>query len=315
MQRGITCLDPIRVGHWTNYKAQTGCTAIICPGAVAGVDVRGAAPGTRETDLLRGYNLVECVHAIMLSGGSAYGLDAASGAMQYLEENRIGLDVGVGVVPIVPSAVLFDLGVGDAAVRPGRLEGYAACEAATDSAKLRGRVGAGAGATIGKAFGMQHAMLGGFGSSFVELSLGVCLAALVVVNAFGDVYEHRTGRFIAGAQIDGRITPCIDKLSELPSAAAFNNTTLGIIATNAVLTREQANKLAAQAHNGFALSIRPVHTCMDGDTIFSLSTSKVKTDSLLQLYSAAAEVMAFAVEDAALAANKLTEAGLTNPHI
>ncbi len=307
MQRGLTSLDPIRVGHWSNEEARTGCTVIICPGAVAGVDVRGAAPGTRETDLLRGYNLVECVHAIMLSGGSAYGLDAASGAMQYLEERGIGLDVGVGVVPIVPAAVLFDLGVGNADIRPGRAQGYAACKAASANAQLRGRIGAGTGATIGKAFGMQHAVYGGLGSSYVELPYGVCLAALAVVNAFGDVYEHSTGRLLAGAQTDGMFTPCIERLSELSPMSGFTNTTLGIIATNAILTREQANKLASQAHNGFALSIRPVHTCMDGDTIFSLSTSRVKVNSLFPLYAAAAEVMALAVEDAARAAKEAPE--------
>lgn len=299
LERGITAIEGILVGHWTNEEAKTGCTAILCPnGAVAGVDVRGAAPGTRETDLLRGHNLVERIHAVMLCGGSAYGLDAASGAMQYLEERGIGLNVGVGVVPIVPAAVLFDLAVGSSSIRPGKKEGYLACAAASSDAALSGRVGAGTGATVGKSFGMEYSMPGGMGSSCIELPGGVLVAALAVVNAVGDIYDHHTGTLLAAAKKDGRLVPCMDHLNELSEVLAGTNTTLGVIATNAMLTREEANKMAAIAHDGFALSIRPVHTMMDGDTIFALSTGQHKQFSFQALLAAAAEAMALAVEHA-----------------
>ncbi len=299
LERGITAIHGILVGHWTSEEAKTGCTAILCPeGAVAGVDVRGAAPGTRETDLLRGYNLVDRIHAVMLCGGSAYGLDAASGAMQYLEEKGIGIDVGVGVVPIVPAAVLFDLAVGSSSVRPGKEEGYSACAVASSDAALFGRVGAGTGATVGKSFGMEFSMPGGIGSSCIELPCGVLVAALAVVNAVGDIYDHHTGNLLAAAQKDGSLIPCMDHLTELAQILVGTNTTLGVIATNAVLTREEASKMAAIAHDGLALSIRPVHTMMDGDTIFALSTGQHKQFSFQALLAAATEAMALAVERA-----------------
>ncbi|MEL7602350.1 MAG: P1 family peptidase [Bacillota bacterium] len=297
--RGITDIPGIQVGPWTNENAKTGCTVVLCPsGAVAGVDVRGAAPGTRETDLLRGYNLVDRIHAVMLCGGSAYGLDAASGVMQYLEERGIGVDVGVGVVPIVPAAVLFDLAVGSPTVRPGKKEGYSACTAAGPNAPLRGCIGAGTGATVGKALGMQYAMPGGLGSSCIELPGGARVAALAAVNAVGDVYDHHTGELLAAARVDGRLTPCMQRLSDISVRFAGANTTLGIIATNVSLNREQANKLASIAHDGLALSIRPVHTCMDGDTIFALSTGEIESYQFSILLSVAAEAMALAVKDA-----------------
>lgn len=296
--RGITDIEGIHVGHWTDSAAKTGCTAILCErGAVGGVDVRGAAPGTRETDLLRGYHAVERIHGVMLSGGSAFGLAAASGAMHYLEERGIGLDVGVTKVPIVPSAVLFDLAVGDGAVRPGEREGYAACAGASKDAPLRGRVGAGCGATVGKAAGMQYAMPGGIGSCCMDLGGGVYLAALAAVNALGDVCDHHTGEILAGANIDGTVVPCFSLLEAQPSFAG-TNTTLGVIATNAAITREEANKLAEMAHDGFALAIRPVHTPMDGDTVFALSTAALPSVPLLKLFSLAPEVMARAIQDA-----------------
>lgn len=297
--RGITDIPGLQVGHWTDEKAKTGCTVVLCrEGVVAGVDVRGAAPGTRETDLLRGYNLVDRIHAVMLCGGSAYGLDAASGAMQYLEERGIGVDVGVGVVPIVPAAVLFDLAVGSPTVRPGKQEGYLACMSAGPGVPLKGRIGAGTGATVGKALGVQYAMPGGLGSSCIELPGGACVAALAAVNAVGDVYDHHTGELLAAARVDGRLTPCMQHLNAISQTFAGANTTLGIIATNVSLNREQANKLASIAHDGLALSIRPVHTSMDGDTIFALSTGAIEEYQFQILLGVAAEAMALAVKDA-----------------
>jgi len=299
MQKGITSIDGLFVGHWTDMQARTGCTVVLAPGgAVAGVDVRGAAPGTRETDLLRGYNAVERIHAVMLSGGSAYGLDAASGAMQYLEEQGIGFDTGAGKVPIVPAAVLFDLAVGSPNVRPGRREGYLACASASADAQLSGPIGAGAGATVGKAYGMQSAARSGLGSSLMELPGGVLLGALAAVNAVGDVYDHHTGQLLAAANVGGRMKPLAAMAADLSKTAPGTNTTLGVIATNAALTREEANKLASIAHDGYALAIRPVHTSMDGDTIFALSTGGIRDVSFHILLFAAAECMALAIQNA-----------------
>ncbi len=299
MKQGITAINGILVGHWTDEAARTGCTAILCPGgAVAGVDVRGAAPGTRETDLLRGYNAVERIHAVMLCGGSAYGLDAASGAMQYFEEQGIGVNVGVGVVPIVPAAVIFDLAVGSASVRPDKAAGYAACASASREGALNGRIGAGTGATVGKTFGPQFASDGGIGSSLIALPGGILIGALAVVNAVGDIYDHHTGKLLCAAKKDGAFLPCIDHLGELAQTLIGTNTTLGVIATNAALTREEANKLASIAHDGLAMSIRPVHTAMDGDTIFSLATGEQAEYPFQALLAAAAEAVALAVEHA-----------------
>ncbi|MDR0841115.1 MAG: P1 family peptidase [Christensenellaceae bacterium] len=289
----LTEIQGLLVGHYTDDAAQTGCTAILCPGgAVAGVDVRGSAPGTRETDLLRGYNVVERVHAILLSGGSAYGLDSASGAMQYLEETGSGFDAGVSLVPIVPAAVIFDLDVGDPRVRPGKREGYAACQNATAAPVQTGRVGAGRGATVGKAFGPQYALPGGVGSSCIHLQNGIKVAALVVVNAMGDIYDPTTGALLAAAHIEGKLTPCLH--SPALGRAGFGNTTIGVVATNARLTREEANKLASMGHDGMALSIRPVHTNLDGDTLFALSTGEAQAD-LLPILVAGAEAVSRAV--------------------
>ena len=299
MHKGITAIDGLLVGHWTDEQAKTGCTVVLAPkGATAGVDVRGAAPGTRETDLMRGYNAVQRVHAVMLSGGSAYGLDAASGAMQYLEEQGVGFDVGVGKVPIVPAAVLFDLAVGSPSVRPGKREGYLACAAASRDAALKGTIGAGTGATVGKAYGMQFAVRGGIGSALIALPGGVLLACLAAVNAVGDVYDHHTGRLIAAASINGEQKPLAAMLADFSKITPGANTTLGIIATNAALNREQANKLASIAHDGYALAIRPVHTGMDGDTVFALATGEIGELSFDTLLFAAAECMAQAIENA-----------------
>ena len=295
MGGSITDITGITVGHYTDKKARTGCTAVICKkGAVAGVDVRGSAPGTRETDLLRGYNSVERVQAIMLSGGSAYGLDAASGAMQYFEEQGLGVDVGIGVVPIVPAAVIFDLGVGDPKVRPGKAEGYAACRDAKGSTPS-GSIGAGAGATVAKAFGSRYAVNSGLGTACIELGNGVKVGAIAVVNALGDVYDPATGELVAAANIDGRITPCMD--SPALGQAAFGNTTIGVVATNARLTREEANKLASMAHDGLAMTIRPVHTSLDGDTFFAMSTGEMEC-GLLPVLVAGVRAVSAAILDA-----------------
>jgi L-aminopeptidase/D-esterase-like protein len=275
---GLTAVDGLKVGHHTLTARPTGCTVILAEkGAVAGVDVRGSAPGTRETDLLDPVNTVQQVHAIVLSGGSAYGLDTASGVMRYLEENRIGFSIAGGVVPIVPAAILFDLGVGDFTIRPGADCGYAASKAASAAPVAEGNVGAGAGATIGKMAGRGRAMKGGLGSAHLELQDGLVVAVLVAVNAVGDVIDPSTGRIVAGTRTaDGRgladVRTIIRAHPEELEQQPLQNTTLGVVATNATLTKAQAKKLAAMAHDGFARAIVPAHTSMDGDTIFALAT-------------------------------------------
>lgn len=303
MNRTLTAISGLKVGHFTDEAAKTGCTTVLCEGgAVCGVDVRGAAPGTRETDLLTGYHLVERVHAVMLCGGSAFGLAAADGAMHYLAERGIGYDSGVCPVPIVPAAVIFDLGVGSATTWPDDRAGYDACENATDAEVLCGAVGAGTGATVGKLLGMEHCERGGVGSYALELPGGILVAALVVVNALGDVVDHRTGRILAGVNRDGTHLNAMDLLTApLEPPAAGANTTIGVVATNARLNREQANRLATMGQDGLALAIRPVHTPFDGDTLFGLATGEVPvedTAQLLRLFAAAAEVTALAVQRA-----------------
>jgi L-aminopeptidase/D-esterase-like protein len=297
-------LAGLKVGHFTDTRRPTGCTVVLCEeGAVAGVDVRGAAPGTRETDLLRPDNLVEKVHAVLLSGGSAFGLDAATGVMRWLEERGHGLPVGPSSVPIVPAAVLFDLWVGDGLVRPDAAAGYAACEAANLGPIAQGSVGAGTGALVGKLFGVQHAMKGGIGCASLTVE-GMTVAALVAVNAVGDVIDPATGRPIAGARIaDGHsmlgTTEALAR-GELPPAwVAGGATTIGIVATDAALTKAQANKLATMAHDGLARTIDPVHTMSDGDTLFALATGRAGRSAHLTLLGAlAARVTAQAVLNA-----------------
>ena len=275
---GLTAVAGIKVGHHTLTERPTGCTVILAEkGAVAGVDVRGSAPGTRETDLLDPENTVQQVHAIVLSGGSAYGLDTASGVMRFLEERNIGFPIGAGVVPIVPGAILFDLGVGDFKIRPDAECGYAASRNATTGPVAEGNIGAGAGATIGKMAGRGRAMKGGLGSAHIALSDGLVVAALAAVNARGDVIDPATGRVIAGARTaDGRgladVRTIIRDHPEELDSNPLQNTTLGVVATNARLTKAQARKLAGMAHDGLARAIVPAHTSLDGDTIFSLAT-------------------------------------------
>lgn len=304
----ITDVAGLQVGHFTDTRRPTGCTVIIAEaGATGGVDVRGAAPGTRETDLLNPMNMVEKVHAVMLSGGSAFGLDAASGVMRYLEEKKIGFDVGVAHVPIVPSAVLFDLGVGDASVRPDAAAGYHACRSASTDAPQEGNIGAGAGATVGKLYGPKRAMKGGIGSASITVA-GVTVGAIVAVNAVGDVLDPSTGRILAGARTeDGKMlldTRAAILAGDLPrSMREGAATTIGVVATDATLTKAQAQKLAGMAHDGLARTINPIHTMLDGDTIFALGTgASGKSANLMLLGVMAAEAMAIAVQRAILTA-------------
>jgi L-aminopeptidase/D-esterase-like protein len=315
----ITDVKGLMVGHFTDPRRPTGCTVIITPdGAVAGVDVRGAAPGTRETDLLHPSNLVDRVHAIMLAGGSAWGLDAASGVMQWLEENQIGLQVGFGLVPIVPAAVLFDLPVGNPSIRPDARAGYAACIAASRKPPLEGNVGAGTGALVGKIFGLKRAMKGGIGSAAITVN-GITVGAIVACNALGDIINPATGKLLAGARTADGAT-LVDSRSALiagetpKSVMAGTNTTIGVVATDAVLTKAQAHRLALVAHDGLARSINPVHTLSDGDTLFALGTGKVGTSADMMLLSTlTAEVTAMAVVRAIMAASSLTCDGLHWP--
>lgn len=316
----ITDVAGIEVGHFTDPRRPTGCSVVIArEGAVAGVDVRGAAPGTRETDLLAPGNLVEQVHAIMLAGGSAWGLEAATGAVRWLEEHGVGLDVGVGRLPLVPAAVLFDLHVSDMKVRPDAAAGYAACAAATCEPPAEGNVGAGAGAVVGKMFGLQHAMKGGVGTASVTVA-GVTVGALIACNAVGDVVDPDTGRPLAGARAaDGltlRDTRHALLRGEPPHPLlAGSNTTIGVIATDARLTKVQAQRLAVAGHDGLARSINPVHTMSDGDTLFTLSTGHVPHHpGMMVLATMAAEAVARATVRAVLAARTLrTAEGLALP--
>ena len=310
----ITRVSGIEVGHFTDTRRPTGCTAILArAGAVGGVDVRGAAPGTRETDLLDPCNLVEKVHAIVLAGGSAWGLDAATGAMRWLEEQGVGLDVGVGRLPLVPAAVLFDLMVGDMRIRPDAAAGYAACAAASSADPAEGNVGAGTGACVGKMFGIARAMKGGVGTASVTVD-GVTVGALIACNAVGDVIDPDTAQPVCGARTaDGlRLLDSRRALlrGELPqSILPGTNTTIGVIATDAVITKLQAQRLAVAAHDGLARSINPVHTQLDGDTLFTLGTGAAgKNPGMLVLAAMAAEATARATLRAVQAARSLTTA-------
>jgi len=298
----------LKVGHFSDSRRPTGCTVLLCEqGATAGVDVRGAAPGTRETDLLAPENTVEHVHAILLTGGSAFGLAAAGGVMRWLAERGHGLPVGGKVrVPIVPAAVLFDLWLGDPAIYPDEAAGYAACEVASSASPAEGSIGAGAGATVGKLFGPDKAMKGGIGSASVKVG-GITVAALVAVNAVGDVIDPANGSVIAGARgDDGQPLNSAQAMlrGALPAQLLTGmSTTLGIVATDARLSKAQAKKLAQMAHDGLARTINPVHTPFDGDVIFGLATGGAGLPGQLTVLGAlAAEVTAMAVLRAVRAA-------------
>ena len=312
----ITDVPGVRVGHFTDSRRPTGCTVVLTEeGATGGVDVRGAAPGTRETDLLDPSNLVEQVHAILLSGGSAFGLDAATGVVRWLEEHGFGYPAGPVRVPIVPAAILFDLGVGDPAIRPDAAAGYQACEAAGNGPPAEGSVGAGAGATVGKLFGMARAMRGGIGTASVRVGR-VTVGAIVAVNAVGDVIDPATGVVVAGTRTaDGRRGPgAVEAIlrGELPPALqAGMATTIGVVATDAVLTKAQARKLAQVAHDGLARTIEPSHTMWDGDTLFAVGTGKSGLPgNMMTLGVLAARVTASAVLRAVLAAKGIGGPGL-----
>ena len=297
----ITDVPGIKVGHATNKEALTGCTVALCEdGAVGGVDQRGGAPGTRETDSMQPMHLVQKAHAIVLAGGSAFGLEAATGVIRYLEERGIGYDTLVAKVPIVPAAILFDLGIGEAAVRPDANMGYAACQAADDGVVAEGNVGAGTGATVGKILGMGQAMKAGLGTASVDLGEGLVVGAIVAVNAFGDVIDPQTGRILAGARSsDGQ--GFADTLAVMKSMvgktikfAGPRDTVIGVVATNARLNKEEANKVAQMAHDGLARTVRPAHTMLDGDTFFALATGGIEAD-VNTVGAYAAEVVAEAI--------------------
>lgn len=301
----IVDVPGVKVGQVQDAEALTGCTVLVMEnGAVCGVDVRGSAPGTRETDLLHPTCLIERVHAICLSGGSAYGLDAASGVMRWLEERNIGFDVGVGVVPIVPAAVLFDLSVGSAKVRPDQQMGYTAAQQANTHPVKQGNVGAGTGATVGKLAGVRHAMKGGLGSASRRLPNGLVVGAIVAVNAVGEVRDPATGKVLAGVRDEhGQIRDIRSLMIEQGTSSILpgTNTTIAIVASNANFTKAQANKVAQMAHNGLARTIFPVHTMHDGDTIFAAATGGV--DASVDLVGTlSADVLAEAVVNAIIAA-------------
>lgn len=310
LNNAITDVRGIEVGHAQNDEALTGCTVILCrKGATAGVDVRGGAPGTRETDLLNPINLVQKVHAIVLSGGSAFGLEAAGGVMRYLDEQKIGFNTGAAKVPIVPSAILYDLNVGRADVRPDLAMGYLAASQASSTPPAEGNVGVGTGASIGKMFGGTLSMKAGVGTAGMSIGGGVIVGAIVAVNAFGDVIDPQTGSILAGLR-SGKVGPLkvgkkdrfADTLAMMKGAlgrtllgfASRANTVIGVIATNARLTKSQATKVAQMAQDGIARSIRPAHTMLDGDVVFALSTGAKNADVSV-IGALAAEVMAEAV--------------------
>jgi L-aminopeptidase/D-esterase-like protein len=314
LSKGLTAVAGIKVGHHTLGERPTGCTVVLAEaGAVAGVDVRGGAPGTRETELLDPVNSVQQVQAVVLAGGSAFGLDAASGAMRWLEEKGLGYPTRAGVVPIVPAAILFDLGIGDAKVRPTAECGYRAVAAASAEAVAEGSVGAGAGATVGKVLGPTRAMKSGLGTSALALEGGLVVAALAAVNAVGDVVDPATGRVVAGVRTadgkglaDARVllrSSALFRASEVPRSG--ENTTLGVVATNARLSKAQATKVAQMAHDGLARALFPAHLPSDGDTIFALATGEVAEADLSTVGAAAAEVMAVAIVRAARQATGL----------
>jgi L-aminopeptidase/D-esterase-like protein len=305
----IVDVGDIRVGHFTHSRRPTGCTVVIFEkGAVAGVDVRGGAPGTRETDLLNPINAVQQVNAILLSGGSAFGLDAASGVMRYLEERGMGHRLEASVIPIVPAAILFDLHVGDSKIRPDAQSGYAACDAASSSQVAEGNVGAGSGATVGKMFGLRYAMKAGIGTASIKVGdTGLIVGAIVAVNALGDVVDYGTGKILAGARTpDGK--GLRDSMAEIMTGATMKaargtNSAIGVVATNAHLTKAEATRVAIMAHDGFARTIRPVHTAADGDTIFAAATgTSSATADVITIGAAAAEVTARAVNRAVVTA-------------
>jgi L-aminopeptidase/D-esterase-like protein len=309
LQKSICDVAGIKVGHAQHDDAKTGCTVIIPEhGAVAGVDVRGSAPGTREIEAIKPVRLVPTIHAILLTGGSAFGLDAAGGVQQFLEERNIGYDVGVAKVPIVPAAVIFDLSEGDPNIRPDKKMGYEAAASATSKPPREGRVGAGRGTTVGKVAGYAYRMKGGIGTASARLGEST-VGALVVVNAFGDIVDPNSGKIIAGARDphSGRFLNSEEYLKTHAVAPLFpiaTNTTLAVVATDAHLTKEEAIKVAQMAQDGLSRAIRPAHTPFDGDLVFCLATGD-KSGSVLSLGALAAELVAESIVRAVKIANQL----------
>ncbi len=311
LTNSLTDVLGIRVGHATNLDAATGCTVIICPdGTIGGVDQRGGAPGTRETDLLHPMHMVQHVNAILLAGGSAYGLAAADGVMRYLEENGIGYTTQAGViVPIVPAAILFDLAIGRTDVRPDAAMGYAACQAANTDVVQQGTVGAGTGCRVGAGMGNQFATKGGIGTASIDLGDGLIVAALIAVNAVGDVV-NLAGQIIAGMRQlpDGNTFAgslnVMRMMSRMVDTPSDGNTVIGVVATNAKLTKEQVNKVAQMAHDGLAQAIRPAHTMFDGDTVFALATGEIPAN-INAIGAFAAESVAQAIRNAVQSATSL----------
>lgn len=295
----ITDVPGIKVGHYTDKRAVTGCTVVLCEqGAVAGVDISGSSPGTRETDLLRPGNLVEKVQAIVLSGGSAFGLDVATGVMKYLEEKGCGHETSAGRVPIVPAAIIYDLNIGDCKIRPGANEGYQVCLDATNTGVAEGCVGAGTGATVGKTLGIERAVKSGLGTASQKIVGDIIVAALVVVNAIGDVIKPGTGKILAGPRKpDGcgfLSTSQLWKKGEFKKAVQPFNTIIGVVATDARLSKADVSNLARVAQVGIARTVDPCHTVHDGDALFALSLGEKEAD-VSALRVAAVEVVAEAI--------------------
>ncbi len=311
MTISFTDIPGLQVGHAQDFEAATGCTVVLTPeGAVCGVDQRGGAPGTRETDLLRPMHLVQQVHAILLTGGSAFGLAAADGVVSWLDAQQIGFDAGPARVPIVPAAVLFDLAIGRADVRPDGAMGYAACEAAANKVNgtQAGTIGAGAGATVGNILGPAGRMKGGLGTTVIDLGDGRLVGALIVVNCFGDVVDPGSGQILAGARKlpEGRFADTIQILKEMPGGfSGGRNTVIGVVATNVTLSKEAVNKVAQMAHDGLARAIRPAHTMFDGDTIFAVATGRRQAADVNLVGAFAAEATAEAIVEAVKKATPL----------
>ena len=306
----ITAVPGVRVGHATDLDGMTGCTVLLCPeGAVAGVDQRGGAPGTRETDLLRPLHLVQEVHAVLLAGGSAFGLAAADGVVRYLEDQGAGFEAGVARVPIVPAAILFDLDVGDSGARPDSAMGYAACQSAVSAPVAEGNVGAGTGASVGKVLGPARAMKSGLGTAAVEVRDGLVVGAVIAVNAFGDVVDSASGEILAGARATEGEGPAdtmrvMMRLAGGETPSFPSSTVIGVVACSARLTKEEANKVAEMAQDGIARAVRPAHTMFDGDTLFALATGGEAADVNL-IGALGARVVAEAIVSAVKAADSV----------
>ncbi|MDA1188385.1 MAG: P1 family peptidase [Chloroflexi bacterium] len=312
-KNAITDVEGIEVGHYTDKENGTGCTVIICrKGAMPGVDVRGSFPGTRETDMLSPIKWDTEIHAVVLSGGSVYGLDAASGVVKYLAEHSTGLRVGRARIPRVPAAVIFDLPMITHKVRPGPDEGYKACEAASDGPVEEGTVGGGTGGTIGKLMGLERAVKGGVGTASVDMGDGVIVGALIVTNPVGGAYDPNTGQVIAGPRGEDGVT-MLDSLKlvtspnfEPPKWMPQSNTTIGVVATNANLTKADVSRMASVAHDGLALAVRPAHLTHDGDTIFSMATGRTDVEvDMTRMCAAVVHVTAQAIVRSVRAATGL----------